>query len=147
MHAQHTACDPTERGSHYLFAEAYLPGLDAPESAVAAVLWPPAVPYRPFLWPPSPPSLDRVAPASPAAFVWGVWPPGSTTDAAPYGPYWCEVWPEFASFAWTVTDSWTGCILARGRSSDRASAMARAALTALIAGPASPPPGRSRPSP
>ena len=101
---------------------------------MAAVLWPPAVPYRPFLWPPSPPSLQRVAPASPAAlFLWGVWPPGSTTDAAPYGPYWCEVWPELVSFAWTVTDSWTGGILARGRSSDRASAMARAALAALIA--------------
>ena len=122
MHTQHTACDPTERGSHYLFAEA----VDRRPGA-------PLTPGAAFLWPLDPPNLPAVALPSPAASVWGVWPPGPTTDAAPYGPYWCEVWPELVGFAWTVTDSWTGCILARGRSSDRASAMARAALTALIA--------------
>jgi hypothetical protein len=75
-----------------------------------------------------------VAPAVPAAlFAWGAWPPGSSNDAAPYGPLWCEVRPEPGGFAWSVTDSWAGVILARGRCPDRASAMARASLTALIA--------------
>jgi hypothetical protein len=74
-----------------------------------------------------------VAPVSPAALLWGVWPPGSTIVAAPYGPYWCEVWPAGGAFTWTVADSWAGIVLARGRCADQAGAMARAALTALIA--------------
>lgn len=122
MQLQHTGSKATEPPLHHLFAEADQWGSDAPLSPAAA-----------FLEAPSAPSLAGVAPASPAALVWGVWPPGSTTDAAPYGPYWCEVWPERVGFVWHVTDSWSGSVLARGRSSDRASAMARAALTALIA--------------
>lgn len=112
----------TEWPVGHLFAEADRWGLRAPLTPAAA-----------FLRAPGASSLARVAPVSPAALVWGVWPPGSTIDAAPYGPYWCEVWPERVGFAWHVTDSWSGCVLARGRSSGRASAMARAGLTALIA--------------
>ncbi len=71
---------------------------------------------------------------APPALLWATWPPGSTVEAAPYGPFWCEVWPSpLGGYVWTVTDSWARVVLARGRSADRLGAMARAGLTALIA--------------
>ena len=124
----------TERRAHHLFAEPVCGRPPTPQRAATAVLWPPAaVPSRPFLWPAPAPSLERVAPASPAALLWGAWPPGSSIDAAPYGPYWCDVRAELAGFAWRVTDSWTGTVIASGRSAQRQTAMAHAGLAAVIA--------------
>lgn len=132
MQLQSTGSGPTGRGVQPDRApqdlRIPLPQIDG----VAAVLLRQVL-CRPFLRPPGAPNLASVAPGSPAALLWGAWPPGSHFDAAPYGPYWCDVRAELAGFAWTVTDFWTGTVIASGRSAHRQTAMAHAGLAALIA--------------